>query len=391
MKRIKVLQIAAVDITVKYLLSALIDGLSEEGYDVQIICSDGKYVGELRRKGYAIEPVKIDRKIAPVLNLKSLIAIYRYIRGEKFDIVHVHSPVAAVLGRIAARMAGVPVIIYTAHGFYFHENMRWWKRCIMIWIERIVQKTCCDMLLTQSREDRETAIAESIVDREEVLWISNGVDTDKFAPGKIKVGLRDSFGLSTSDRVIGFTGRLVREKGMEELLLAVKKLKEDIPGIKLLVVGDTLESDRDQKAGQCLRKIISDNALENDIIFAGFREDMPDIYGIMDVFVLPSYREGMPRSILEAMASGKPVVATNIRGSREEVVDGVTGRIVPVKDSGALAAAIKEILINKELADKMSNWGRKRSASEFDERMVINRELKVYRELIDDKINSKNT
>lgn len=380
-KKIKVLQVTAVDITVKYLLLPLIDRLRKEGYNVQIATSPGRYTEQLRKDGYIINTVDIGRKIRPVANLKAIFALCRLIKKEKFDIVHVHSPLAAMLGRIAAKMAGTAVVIYTAHGFYFHENMTKWKRRCIVWIEKILGRMCTDILLLQSAEDRETAIREGISLPQNAVWISNGVDINKFMPFSPDEKLQALLGIKKEDKVVGFAGRIVREKGIEELVKAIGLVKERVSSVKLLIVGDTLQSDRDTGAKEDIRRVIAENSLEENVVFAGLRDDMPQVYALMDVFVLPSYREGMPRSILEAMACGLPVVATDIRGSREEVVDGVTGKIVPSREVKPLADAIREILVDKEIALKMGSAGRKRVEAEFDEEMVLDKEVEVYKGL----------
>jgi|Deesub1362A_J573_1020465.scaffolds.fasta_scaffold00550_6 glycosyltransferase involved in cell wall biosynthesis len=380
-RKTKVLQLAAVDITVKFLLLPLIDRLLEEGYEVHIACSPGRHLQELAEQGYVVHPVPITRRIAPFSNVRSFWRLYLLIRRERFDIVHVHTPVAAVLGRIAARLAHVPIIIYTAHGFYFHELMPSWKRRLVIWIERVLGRCCTDMLFTQSKEDWATALEEKIVDNGKAVWIGNGVNVEAFKvtpDPRVRVELR----LKASDKVIGFIGRLVQEKGIEELFLAMTKVVREIPQAKLLIVGDTLESDRDQRLKKRLRELIQANKLEGAVKFAGFREDIPKLLAIMDLFVLPSHREGMPRTLLEAMAAGKPVVATNIRGCREEVIHGVTGLLVPVRDPCALAEAIVKILSNPELAYAMGEAGQHRAQQEFDEAVVLERQIKAYRKLL---------
>ena len=380
-RKIKVLQLAAVDTTVKKLLLPLINRLIQEGYEVHIACSPGGYLQELREEGYMTHPISIARRISPLSNLTSLCRLYRLMRRERFDIVHVHTPVAAALGRVAAKFARVPIIIYTAHGFYFHELMSLWRRRLIIWVEKFLGKCCTDMLFTQSAEDLQTAIHEKIITPDSAIWISNGVDLRVFNI-LTKRDLREELGLRFKDKVVGFIGRLVREKGIEDLLEAMGQVAKEIPEVKLLVVGDTLESDRDRQATERLYQLIQRNNLEDRIKFTGFREDIPELLSIMDLFVLPSYREGMPRTILEAMATGKPVVATNIRGCREEVVDGVTGLLVPVKDPEALAQAIVKVLSDGKLAQQMGQAGRKRVEKEFDERLVLERQLKVYKQLV---------
>lgn len=350
--------------------------------------SPARLVGHLRElseRGYAVHPIPIAQKVAPFSNLISLWQLYRLMHREHFDIVHVHTPVAAVLGRVAAKLARVPVIIYTAHGFYFHELMAPWKRRLIIWVEKLLGKCCTDMLFTQSAEDRETAVKEGIASEERAIWIGNGVDTKAF---KVEPDpkLRTELGLKPDDKVIGFIGRLVREKGVEELLEAMGQVIEAIPEAKLLVVGDTLESDRDRRTTERLQGLIQRNNLEDVIKFTGFREDPPELLSIMDLFVLPSYREGMPRTILEAMAAGKPVVATNIRGCREEVADGETGFLVPVGDQGRLAEAVLKLLKDERMAQEMGEKGRRRVEREFDQELVLEKQVDVYRRLVEEHL-----
>jgi len=162
-----------------------------------------------------------------------------------------------------------------------------------------------------------------------------------------------------------------------------------VPEARLLVVGDTLDSDRDQKAKQTLRRLIYSNGLASRVIFTGFVDDVPRLMAAFDLFVLPSHREGMPRTVIEAMAAGKPVVATNIRGCREEVVHGGTGLLVPAKDPQALADAIIQILCNPQEAKKMGEAGRKRAEEFFDEQQVLDRQVEVYRRLVERKLGAK--
>lgn len=380
-KPIKVLQVAAIDTTVHFLLKPLLGRLREEGYEVHIACSPGPRLLELEEQGYFVHPISLVRKVAFFSNVKSLWHLYQLMRRERFAVVHVHTPVAAALGRIAAKLTQTPVIIYTAHGFYFHELMSRRVRRALIWIERWFGRFCTSMLFLQSAEDAETAIRERIMPEEKVVWIGNGVDPQLFglAPDET---LRAELALPPKCKVVGFIGRLVREKGVEELFAAMGKVVRQFPAAKLLVVGDTLESDRDRRAIERLNELIADERLQSAIMFAGFREDVAELLATMDVFVLPSHREGMPRTVLEAMAAGKPAIVTDIRGCREEVIPGVTGLLVPVQDPAALANAILEILSDEGLACRLGEAGRRRVEAEFDEAAVLQRQIEVYRELL---------
>jgi len=214
-----------------------------------------------------------------------------------------------------------------------------------------------------------------------VVYIGNGVPLQAFGLSP-NPNLRAELGLDAEDKVVGFIGRLVWEKGVLELLEAMQQVVKEVPQAKLLVVGDTLASDRDRRVTEHIKELIDRVKVQDVIRFAGFREDIPDLLAIMDLFVLPSHREGMPRTILEAMAAGKPVVATNIRGCREEVIHGVTGLLVPVGDSDALADAILMVLSDEELTSRMGEAGRKRVVAGFDEKLVLERQLKVYHQLV---------
>ena len=176
----KVLQVAAIDETVQWFLLPLVDRLLVEGYQVHIACSKGQYVPELQDRGYVVHPITIQRRMNPISNLRSLWHLYRLMKKEQFDIVHVHTPVAAALGRIAAWVAQVPVVIYTVHGFYFHENTSRPVRRFIIWLERLLSHVT-DLVLSQSQEDGVTAVKEAICSQDKVLWIGNGVDTARFA------------------------------------------------------------------------------------------------------------------------------------------------------------------------------------------------------------------
>jgi lipopolysaccharide/colanic/teichoic acid biosynthesis glycosyltransferase len=382
---LRVLQLAAADITAKKLLLPLIDRLVAEGYQVYIACSDGRYARELAGKGYRVFTVPIGRQISPLANARALWHLYRLMRRERFDIVHVHTPVAAALGRVAAWMARVPIVIYTAHGFYFHDDMRRWLKQPIIWVEKLLGKIT-DLTFTQSQEDAITAAREGISEEGRVVRIGNGVDIERFIMPPANDGVRMELGLSQQDKIVGFVGRLVREKGLLELIEAVKEVAKVLPDTRLVLVGETLDGDRDQKAKQALRQAIEQDGLQDRVVFTGFVEDIPRVMAAIDLFVLPSYREGMPRTIIEAMACGKPVVATNIRGCREEVVHGVTGMLVPVKDAASLAEAMKSVLSNPDLAQEMGRAGQQRAVEMFDERTVLDRQMEAYRHLVDHKL-----
>jgi glycosyltransferase involved in cell wall biosynthesis len=378
----KILQVCAVDITVMYLLKPLIERLAGDGFEVHIACSAGPHESDVKAMGYPFWPVTIARQVLAWSHFKGLWQLYKLIKRERYDIVHVHTPVAAVLGRIAAKLAGAKNIVYTAHGFYFHEHTKPIVRHLMIWIEKLIGRCCTDVLLSQSQEDASTAVAEKMLPADHVHWIGNGVEVEKFRNADLDLNLRFELGLTEDDKVIGFIGRMVREKGMVELLTAMAEVHRTVPEARLLIIGDTLKSDRDRAAQDIVGQLITQYQLHDVVIFAGIRNDIPELLKLIHIFTLPSHREGMPRSIIEAMASGLPVVATDIRGCREEVIHDETGYIVPLADPPSLASALIDLLQDESKAESMGHAGQQRAIELFDEQLVLDREMAVLNNLL---------
>ena len=317
----------------------------------------------------------------------SYLRLSAWLRDERFDIVHVHTPIAAIIGRLAAWRRGVPIRIYTAHGFYFHENMPPLKRRAHIALEQF-GALFHHYLFTQSDEDRQEAIRLGIARTDRVRTIGNGVDIGRFDPNRFspadRLALRASLGIAPEARVLAIIGRLVREKGYFELFRASAELARRFSNFRLLVIGAALESDYDNSTSQ-LHALIDELGIRERIVFTGQRTDVPELLNASDVFTLPSYREGMPRSVIEGMAMALPCVVTNIRGCREEVVEGKTGYIVPVRDAVALAARCGDLLADLPRAREMGRAGRERAVEEFSEEAVFGRQLEIYEMLLREK------
>lgn len=371
---LKVCQLCAVDFTLKHFLLPLIDGMLAEGWEVVTVCSGGKHIDSLRSQGYSIKTISISRSINPLPALISFIRLYLFFRSQAFDILHVHTPVAALIGRIAGKLAGIPLVVYTAHGFYFHDHMPSWKKVFFFKLEQIVGRFT-DLLFCQSSEDAATAIKQRIVPAGCVLAIGNGVDTYRFDPSTVPSGqaLRHSLHIPSSAFVVGLIGRQVREKGIGEFLEAMILLSPRHPHMWVLLVGDRLDSDHDPSVTHLFAK--AQTILGHRLVVTGTREDIPEILASMDLFCLPSWREGMPRTIIEAMMMAKPVVATNIRGSREEVVHNVTGLLVPVHSPSGIAEAVERILLDPSWCRALGVAGRLRALQHYDERRVVSLQL----------------
>lgn len=375
----KICQLCAVDFTVEKFLLPLIDEMEATGWHVTTICTDGPAIPVLSKKGYRLRTLPIARSMHPIKAIKSIIALYKVFREEKFDVIHVHTPVAALLGRIAAAMAGESFVIYTAHGFYFHDEMPAMKRKLFVFLEQFAGKFT-DFLFCQSSEDAQDAVKEGIMPAEKVLAIGNGVDDAKFNPVKYTDSIienRKSLGIPEDAQVAGIIARMVKEKGYRELLEASINLAERTPNFYLLIIGGKLASDHDQAIDEIL-----DNArakMGSRLVELGFRCDTPMLLSLMDVFCLPSYREGLPRTIIEAMMMGKPVIASNIRGCREQVESDITGILVPSKNTNELMLAINKLLIDKDLRVNMGIRGREKALRLYDEKNVIKLQIETIK------------
>lgn len=381
----RVLQLCAVDFTVEKFLLPLVQHLEAKGCEVTVACTPGEAWSRLEARGLRLLPLSIDRSVNLLAHRRAARLLLAHLRREPFDAVHVHTPIASLIGRWAAAKARVPLIVYTAHGFYFHEQMRPWLRRTHIALERWGARRH-HHLFTQSEEDRQTAIAERIASPATVTCIGNGVDVARFDPGRQPAehlaALRGELRLRPGSPVVMTVARLVREKGLSEFVEAAALTRTRHPEAQFLIVGSALESDREDYAGE-LKRLAAARGLDRDLVFAGPRADVESLYALSKVHCLASWREGMPRSIIEAMVMGRPVVATDIRGSREEVVDGETGFLVPLRDPAALADRFSRLLADPALATRMGQAGRRRALTLYDERQVLERQWRVLRALMD--------
>lgn len=381
-KKKKILQVCAVDWSIDALLKPLIHKSMEEGYEVHNVCTDTGKFKELRSEGFTMFNISIDRQIHPLKNLQSIYRLYKLMKKEKYDIVHVHTPIAALLGRVAAKFAGMKNIVYTAHGFYFHEEMSKKQYKLFFNIEKYAARWMTDWLLLQSKEDYELSLESKFKAGDRTIHLSNGVDIwNKFHADTVTDEEISRFHIenqvSSDDFVFSFTGRLVKEKGIFELVQAFKSLSPEYPNAKLVLVGGLLESERDHGSYQELMNDLDHPAIR----YLGFRKDIPTVMKASDTFILPSYREGLPRSIIEAMAMGKPIIATNIRGCREEVFPGENGFLVEKENALELEKAMISMLENPGFVSKYGKRSREIVEDLFDEEKVLAKQIQLFDEL----------
>ena len=362
----KICHVTTVDLSIRFLVLNLLLYYKERGWDVHAAASPGEYVAAIERSGIPFHNVPITRRLTPFSDLISLIRLVALFRRENFDVVHVHTPKGSFLGALAAGIARVPVRFYTIHGFYFHPDMPKAKAYFYRFFEFLTSRFV-HRAFTVNREDRETAIRLGYYAPERIIFLGGGIDLGLFDqarfPASQREEIRRSLGFLPDHLVVGFIGRLVREKGLMELFEAFKRLRSRHPGARLLVVGPLDPKKKDAITPEAAKVF----GISDVVVFTGMRLDIPEMISAMDVFVLPSYREGFPQSVMEASAMGVPVVTTNVRGCREAVEDGKTGIVVPVCDVVILEEAIHRLLSNPSRAKEMGGAGRLKALLEFDE------------------------
>jgi glycosyltransferase involved in cell wall biosynthesis len=361
----RVAHVTTIDLTLRKLVLKQLIYLKEQGFDVTGISAPGPSVEVLEAHGIRHIPWgSATRSWNLRGDLRAARELHSIFKRERFDVVHTHNPKPGIIGRIAARMAGVPAVVNTVHGFYAVPEDRFSKRVAVMGLEYAAAK-CSHLELYQSDEDLRWARKLHLVPERKAAWLGNGTDLSLFdatGTAAARAAVRRDLGFSPDDIVVGTVGRLVLEKGYREFFAAARSLRG--LGIRFLVVGDADPAKSDAVTQAEL------DAASGDVTFAGWRDDMPDVMSAMDVFVLASYREGLPRSAVEASALGKPLVLTDIRGCREVVEDGIQGFLVPARDAAALSRSIARLTSDAELRRRMGAAAALRARTIWDENRV---------------------
>jgi glycosyltransferase involved in cell wall biosynthesis len=373
----RIIYVTTVDSTVRFLLLDQMRHLQQTGYQVSAVCAPGPWTEEISAAGIAVNPVDLRRRISPLADLAALAALVRHFRAVRPHLVHTHTPKANLLGRLAARLAGVPVVVATEHGFYFY-GMNGFRRRFWAWLAWLGARWS-DRIFLINAEDMETARREGICRPGQSIHLAGGVgvDLDRFVPDSSVAAARAALSLPVDALVVGMVGRLTFEKGYDDFFRAAVTVHQALPQARFLVVGP---ADSQEEAE--FRHLVESLGLAAVVTFAGMRTDMPAIYPAMDLVCLPSRREGLPVVLMEAAAMGLPSVASDIRGCRDVLDDGVTGLLTPPDDAKSLAAAILALLADPKRRQRMGQAARRRAEAMFDQRLVFARVESEYRRLL---------
>lgn len=308
------------------------------------------------------------REVRPLADLRALWDLYRLMR-RGYDVVHTHTSKAGVLGRIAARLAGVPVVVHTPHGHVYHGYGGRVRSRLFVWVERLLARWT-DVLVALTESERREHLAEKVGRAEQWCVIPSGVEIERYRkPTPLR---RSDLGLPEASFVVGCVARLVPVKGIEDAITATAQLVDLTPPVHLVLVGDGPQRG-------ALQKLAGQLGVRERVHFLGLRRDVPDLLPVFDILVLPSRNEGMGRVLVEAQAAGVPVVATRVGGVPDLVSEGQTGRLVPPGDPAALAAAIRSLAEDRAALTQMRDAARAHVAEYLSaEAMVASLEA-VYR------------
>ena len=372
---------ATISMSLNVLLKGQLNFLNRY-YDVTAISGSDDFLLELKqREGVEVFDIEMQRQIAPVEDLKSLWKLYKYFAKEKPLIVHSITPKAGLLTMMAAKMAGVPIRMHTFTGLIFPSRTGLIQK-VLINMDKLLCY-CATNIYPEGKGVKADLIQYKITKKPLKILANgnvNGIDKDYFDPelysSEDKIQLRNELGILENDFVFIFVGRLVRDKGINELIAAFLKLQSNSKKVKLLLVGP-FENDLDPLNIETIKAIHECNT----IITVGFQEDVRPYYAFSDALVFPSYREGFPNVVLQAGAMGLPCIVTNISGCNEIIIEGQNGTIIPVKNESAIFNAMIQLSSDKDYYSVLKSNARKMITSRYEQQVVWEALLAEYKSL----------
>ena len=384
----KLIRITTVPISFKVLLKGQLRFMASNGFDVKGVSSEGEELREVHEnEGIVMEAINMSRKITPFQDLKSLWEMWNFLRKEKPQIVHTHTPKAGIIGMLAARLAGVPHRLHTVAGLPLMEATGI-KRKILNFVEKLTYSSAT-RVYPNSKGLYDFILQNNFTQSNKLKIIangsSNGINTIFFSLAQVseieRVTLREKLNIQSDDFVFVFVGRIVSDKGINELIKAFSELQtaennEQI-GIKLLLVGG-LESDLDPLNPETLAEINQNR----DIISVGFQQDVRPFFAISDALAFPSYREGFPNVVMQAAAMGLPSIVSDINGCNEIIVEGENGLIIPSKNVEKLKEKMLTLARDKNLYIKLKENSRRMIENRYEQSVVWKALLEEYEGLL---------
>jgi N,N'-diacetylbacillosaminyl-diphospho-undecaprenol alpha-1,3-N-acetylgalactosaminyltransferase len=357
--------------------------LIKRGHTVYAVCPRGEKFDEFQKYGVIALEYKIERKsLNPFKELKTIRNIYHVIKPLELDILHNFTVKPNIYGSISGHLAKVNTIVNSVTGmgsFFIQESTK--AKTVRGVIEKLYKEANkkASYVIFQNSDDMKYFIDKSLLKKEQAVLIkSSGIDSKKFDIAKIEEkkinNLKDELDIKKDELVILMVARAIWDKGVKEYYESAEILSKKFPHAKFLYVGDTDDGNHSCANAEFLSS--------SNVIWLGHRDDIPELTALSDIYVLPSYREGVPRTLLEAASMSKPIVTTDTIGCREVVEDGYNGFLVQVKDSNDLACGIEKLIEDRVLRDTMGKNGRIKVLKEFDVDIVVSKYMEVYEKII---------
>ncbi len=379
----KLVRITTVPVSLEKLLSGQLLFMGTY-FDVIAVSSQKEALEAVgKAQNCAVFPLEMTRQVTPFQDILAVIRLYFFLKKTKPQIVHTHTPKAGIVGMMAAKWAGVPVRLHTVAGLPLLESTGF-KRKILQFVEKLTYR-CATKVYPNSYGLLDIIRQNRFCNDNKLKVIangsSNGIDTDYFNPELFqeteKSKLKSELGIAGNHFVFLFVGRLVKDKGLNELVAAFEKLQSEKQPITLLLVGNFEES-LDPLSGQAMDSIRKNK----QIVSVGFQQDVRPYFAISDALVFPSYREGFPNVVMQAGAMELPSVVSDINGCNEIIENGKNGLIIPVKDQNAVYQAMKKLLDEPELLASMKSQSRQKITSRYSQQMVWEALLAEYRTFV---------
>ena len=373
--------VTTVALSIQTLYRGRLEYLREQGFDVTVVCATSGLDDDIRARGVRLHTAPMTRAITPMRDLRAIFNLWRYFSREQFDVVEVSTPKAALVGSIAGWLARVPCLIHVLRGLAY-EGQRGWRGRVLR-TSTAIPCRLAHQTISISNSACEVAYEDGLCGRGSISVLGsgsyNGVDLERFAPARRSLGaeVRAAHGITPGAVVIGFMGRMTRDKGLVDLVHAFEQLRGTTRGIEIVLalVGDYEQRDRPPE--QVIRSVEEGR----DIVHVHWQADPVPYLAAMDVFVLPTHREGLGNVLLEAAAMGLPTITTDATGCRDAVQAGVTGLQAPVGDVERLREALLRLVEDADLRHTLGAAGREWVSEHFDRRRVWKLYADEYRRL----------
>lgn len=354
-------------------------GHLEKGHEVVLVTgpSPGPEGELLKKRDFPdfeiVENPHLTRALCPTSDFAAYFSLTRFFKERRFDVVHTHSSKAGVIGRAAATKAQVPFVVHTVHGQAFHRYEKPWKNALYVHAERWAAKRCHKIYaVAQAMIDQ--CVDAGVAPPEKYMVVRSGMELEPYLEAKPDPVRREKLGIPENALVVGTIARLFPLKGYEYFIPAAAAVAKRCPKAHFLVVGDGVLTDQ-------IKRQVADLGIADKFSFPGLvpPSEIPDHTALMDVLVHLSLREGLPRAIVQALATGKPAVGFDLDGTPEVVLDGETGRLVEPENVDAVIDAVIGLLDNPDEAKRMGENGRRLAKKMFDWRLMADVLDKEYR------------